>query len=846
MLSFPKTWPDRDTGEVGRFAHDWHYYPEQGGTPYGAVVRYQTPTGRKLVIPFFATDDDGRPRAKAPDEPRPLFGLNLLKRSGPLFVCEGEKDCAALHWLGLSAVTSQGGSKAVEKADWEPVSRAADAGRPILAWPDHDAPGRQYAARVAHLIGAGCQCLLTPPAGTPDTDGAGAADWLLEQMRRLGIAWDGFNRPPLGEDDRRRLREQLLTAVEGIQGPPPDDWGGRLEKKNGTRHRGLDATPLPYAMNERGTFRLTRSPSGDPIEQQLANFTARIVQEITRDDGQDRAFTLLLQGRMHQRDLPEVLLPIEQFNRMDWPTRHWGTAALTHPGQGAKDHLKYAIQALSHQGQSSVTIRTTFTHTGWRKIGGDWRYLSAGAVIGAEGAVAGIEVDLGELGALYSLPPPSTTAAERREAAAASLAVRAVAPPEVTVPLLACTYLAAVAQRIGVDFTLWLEGPSRTKKSTLAALAAAHFGAGAERTNLAASWLDTSNAIGIKLFMLADALAVIDDYAPQPSAGDQAKLEKTVANVVRSIGNRTGRGRLRQDLSLQTERRPRAMVLSTAEQWPSGESINARLFGVPLRPGMVNLQQLNQAQAAAQAGLLARAMGDLIRGLADGHDERCDDLRAGWREHRDTALQRGLSGRTPEQAAFLLVGYGLAVDHWTKAGAISMEQAGEQLAQAREIIFELARQHERRIAHSQPAVAFVTILADLLRAGTAHLLDTSESRSPVNAPAYGWKPDPHGQLQPLGDHLGWVDEAKRELYLIPTVALKAVLSAARHLDAPLNLKESALKRQLLECGFLLPGEVKQRGDSSVQRLTRQVRVGNSRSYVLVMPLDIIEQLERAE
>lgn len=837
MNSFPQTWKDRDSGEIYRFAHDWHYYPEQGGAPLGAVVRFERADGRKLVVPFFARDDQGRPKARAPEEPRLLFGLNTLDRPGPILVCEGEKDAAALHGLGLPAVTSQGGGKAARKADWEPLRRALEAGRSILVWPDNDTPGRAYAATVAHLIGPGCRCLLHAPAGTPVAEGAGAADWLAERLRDLGRPWDGLRPAPLSEQERQALRARLLDAVADIQGPAPDDWGGDTGAKAPATYREIGEAPTPYAMNERGTFRLTRSPSGDPIEQQLANFTARIVEEVVRDDGEERALTIAIEGTMAARPLPAVALTIEQFNRMDWPLRYWGTAALINPGQGAKDHLKYAIQLLSRQGQREVAARTTFTHTGWRQIDGRWLYLSSGAVIGAEGAVSGIEVDLGELADLYRLPAPSLDDSQRQAAAAASYALHQVAPPEVVVPLLAATYLAPLAQPLGVDIAIWLEGPSRSMKSTLAALMGAHFGAGMDRTRLAASWLDTANAIGLKLFLLADALAIIDDYAPQPSAADQSKLDKTVATVIRSIGNRTGRGRLTADIRLQAERKPRALALCTAEQWPTGESINARVLGVTMRPGMLDLEQLNQAQANARDGLLARALADCVRTLADGFETRCRALRVEWQEWRAHALEVGLSGRTPEQTAHLLVGYALAVEHWVGAGVLAPEQGRAQLDQARRILFDLAKEHERRLARSQPADAFVAILTDLLLSGGAHLRDMVDGCPEKNAPAFGWK-----EGLPGGIHIGWVNPARQELYLLPTTALEAVYSAAKRIDTPLNLRPAALKRQLWDRGFLLGG-AEQRDRGAVDRTTRVVRIATNPRRVLAMPLGLIEQRE---
>ncbi|NVZ11608.1 hypothetical protein HW932_20370 [Allochromatium humboldtianum] len=834
----PATWRDRDQGEVAHCTHVWAYRPSDGGTPLGHVVRYECANGRKMMIPFFKRTATGAWAAGAPAEPRPLFGLDTLDRPGAIFVTEGEKDAAALQALGLCALTSLGGSQSAGRADWEPVRQASAQGRHILIWPDQDAAGQQYAAQVAQQIGPACRCLRRPPSGTPALKGAGAADWLQAQLAGQRIAWDGLAPPGLSDAQRQALQAQLLGALADIQGPLPPEWHARPTTGDRQRHPQAEAIPRTYLITDQGTFRVTRSQGGEPIQQQLANFTAVIQEEVIRDDGQEQTRTLTLAGSLSGRTLPAITLTLDQFTRMDWPARHWGTMTLIHPGQGAKDHLKYAIQLLSHQGEPPVTMRTLFTHTGWRRLAGAWRYLSAGAVIGAQGAVSGIEVDLGELGALYRLPAPSASADERHAAAAASAASAQVAPPEIAIPLIAAVYLAPLSQSLGVDFALWLEGPSRSLKSTLAALMTAHFGAGIDRTRLAASWLDTPNAIGLKLFLLADTLAVIDDYAPQPSASEQARLDKTVATIIRGIGNRAGRGRLTADIRLQNERKPRALALCTAEQWPTGESLQARLFGVALRPGQVDLARLSEIQALAQQGVLARAMADYLQTLAGDFSARVDELKAEWEVWRGLGLQAGLQGRTPDQAAYLLLGYSLALDHWRASGVITSEHSYADLCRAQSIILALAKEHERRIAHAQPADTFMAILTDLLLSGAVHVRDMADHRPSTEAERLGWTREGPG-----GPHIGWVNAGKQELYLLPTPTLEAVYSASKRIDTPLTLRPAALKRQLLDRGFLQPGNSEQRGDKQVDRTTRKVRIGQHTASVLVVLLQALERPE---
>jgi putative DNA primase/helicase len=99
--------------------------------------------------------------------PRPLYGLDRLaaRALAPVVVCEGEKaaDAAGRLLPDFVCITSSGGSKAAAKSDWSPLR-----GRDVTIWPDADAPGFEYARKVAelcHAAGAASVAIITPPGG---------------------------------------------------------------------------------------------------------------------------------------------------------------------------------------------------------------------------------------------------------------------------------------------------------------------------------------------------------------------------------------------------------------------------------------------------------------------------------------------------------------------------------------------------------------------------------------------------------------------------------------------------------------------------------------------------------
>lgn len=804
----PETWKDR-AGAFYTFTACW-WYRNVAGESIGAVARFDSINGSgKQIIPFFKPDGCGGFKAGGPTNPV-LFGAEWLNgHKAPAFVVEGEKVAAALQSLDLAAVTSQGGANKAAGGDW-----AVLAGVPVVyLLPDCDRPGEAYARDSCKVLSRLQPAPAVRVVRLPELPDKGdAADWLAARLPD----WNGYD--PVPEYRRDELAAELLALVEATSEPPPVDWLREPITPSAPQAK-LPKAVGRYVATPSGIKAIGFDRNGEPQEEPLCNFTARIVAETARDDGQEVNLLLTLDGEQGGYALPAVHVSFDTFNGMGWPAKHWGSHCIVEPGMATKDKLRAAIQHLSHKA-GAVERRTVYTHTGWRKVAGEWLYLHGGGAIGKAGPAIGIEVDLGDL-ARYSLPAPSANSKERLEAAAASLACLNLAPLEVTLPLLACVYLASMAQALNVDFMPWVEGPSQSQKSSIAAVMLGHYGAAIDRVSLTASWLDSANAIEGKLFALADSLAVIDDYAPQPSVPAQNQLDATASRVIRSCGNRQGRGRLRADLTRRPERYPRGLVIGTAEQWPLGESINARLFGITLKRGEVNLARLSECQSAARRGWLARCMADFTQGLAHSYETTIADTRHAWEEYRAVALQQGLDGRAPEQVAFLLVGMQLALQHWRQCGL------SVPALPVVETLTNLAKRHSRHVADSQPAERFRAALVDVLASGAAHV-------EPLAADGgKGHSPEPlHGR------HIGWHNSTKGELYLLSVPTLEIINEALRKGDTPLNIRPQALWRQCQQRGWLLPGNPTATG----QETTRTVKISGKSERVLVFDANIFTHI----
>ena len=178
---------------------------------------------------------------------------------------------------------------------------------------------------------------------------------------------------------------QTVSGEGKGQGQPGDVWE---TKRRGYGIRGGKLCALSV-KNEDGEDRESA--------EVLADFTARIVAEVLEDDGSpDPRRVFHISG--HRPDgapmfPPVVEVPTSEFSGMGWTVARWGGAARIPAGQGKKDKARDAVQVLSNA--AGFPFQTVHLHTGWIKHAAHgWLYLTAGAVIGAAGAVEGLRACL--------------------------------------------------------------------------------------------------------------------------------------------------------------------------------------------------------------------------------------------------------------------------------------------------------------------------------------------------------------------------------------------------------------------------------------------------------------------
>lgn len=207
--------PETFNGKSRR--HVWQYMDAEG-KPLGFVARFDG-DGKKDVVPYFKRINGHGFDMGGAAEPRPLFGLDVLAKSDParaVFIVEGEKAAAALHSLGLIAISSQGGSNAASKADWQPLQGRKN----VFLMPDNDEPGEAYIKTIAGILSR----FENPPTlsvvrlpGLPES--GDICDWLKAQLDYAFIDWDEFEAVP-----DTALKDELQKAVKANSEPVPKEW----------------------------------------------------------------------------------------------------------------------------------------------------------------------------------------------------------------------------------------------------------------------------------------------------------------------------------------------------------------------------------------------------------------------------------------------------------------------------------------------------------------------------------------------------------------------------------------------------------------------------------------------
>jgi hypothetical protein len=568
------------------------------------------------------------------------------------------------------------------------------------------------------------------------------------------------------------------------------------------------------------------------------NFVALIAEQIILDDGAKQENAFLIEGKhKNGQALPTLTIPAPQYQAMQWPLRHWGARAIVEADQATPRRLANAILKLSGE----IPITTVYQHTGWRKIGEEFHYLSGSGAIGAEGLNNKIRVELGE-GHMqrYALPGPPTNPA----ALAANLFdLMSIAPdnPAVGVSLFCCAVRSVLGECLPIDFSLFLAGQSGSQKSELAALALACFGDFNARA-FPANFTDTISDLEFKSHQAKDAILVVDDFAPGVNVVEANKAHATLERLGRGAGNQGGRGRRNADMTGKASYYPRCMLVITGEEIGKGASLLGRMLIIEIKRGDVELSFLSSLQLLARRGELAAIMAAYVQWLAP----RVSDLKKTFpdkvRDIRYQALQESFATSHPRSAdmyASLYAAADLYLDFAESVGAINSICA-QRLMDEIETTLKSAIQAQSQFQKQTDEVErFIALLQGCFGAGECHVADHLNQGPPQVHPfVWGWrKPNNDADISGCGQLIGWINQVKSELWLEPEAVFKVVQRFASAQNDPILIQKQTLWKRLLERGILIDSETDSK--SGKKRPDVKRGIAGKRARVLVFDTKLI-------
>lgn len=567
------------------------------------------------------------------------------------------------------------------------------------------------------------------------------------------------------------------------------------------------------------------------LGEPLANSDIRITKELLIDDGLNPpTVRLTVEGRTDKNETLEgVDVPADEFASFSWLHRSWGMRPVVYVPPSRMWIMRRAIQEVSLPDMKRERV---YTFTGWTSIGGRRAFLTGSGAVSPDGLDPAVRVDLGQNTLqLYSLPTPPE---DPVSAVQASLEFLQLAPLSVTLPLWSAMYAAPLTSLYSLDAVLWIYGMTQSRKSTLAMLAQTHFGPGfvkGTKYKAPADWLSTITDLEHAMFVTKDLPLVIDDFAPQSAEGDVRLLNQRAQNVIRSVGNRSARGRARSDLSEQTKRPPRGLVIVTAEKiLPAVQSIAGRMIVVSVEKGDVAVSTngqgpLDRAQQLAGAGgpgLYAQAMSAYVRWLAKHWERISIEARAEYESINQFARTQfpSTQSRLMDYFSVLTLGARLGLRFALKCGALAqIEHDKLALEQVPAVFLDLLHKQKERVNEQSPVRRVCEAMSDLMLMRKAFLL-----RRTANA-------TPPPSLAPGAEQIGWFDPKPGTIYLLLKTVIRLARDYLRGVGDPLDVTEDSLAKEFKQAGL-----VQRVGTSST---TRSEWVGGATASVLVVNTDAV-------
>jgi len=721
--------------------HGYQYRPDNPRSDSNwRKIKYENPTGSTVRI-------DVPPRCRQ----------QLGDPEAPLYITEGVKKVDSLASAGVCAIGLTGvwGFKGKNPLGGTTILTDFD----YITWKerlvyivfDSDSSTnphvRQAMVRLSEILsrkGARIRIITLPPG--PDGEKVGVDDYLQQGHTVSELI-------TLEEINREAVREAIEAQTENV-----------------------------YRI-ENGVLCWEKPTQHGSITVPMCNFDCHIKEHVIKDDGRDRKNFFRIVGTTRQGEPLSIIdVPTESFGSLKWVLEEWGLRAIIEPGQNIKDRLQHAVLLQSQE----APVRGVYTHTGWREIDGQHYFLNVGGAIGGDETIR-VDVELESALQKYILLPPEGDPAE---AVRASLDFLLIGELPVTLPLWTSMYLAPLSTFIDTAFTLWYVASSGSFKSVLTALALNHFGT-FDHLTLPASWQDTENELEKLLFLAKDVPLIIDDWYPGEDSADARRLAVKAGRIIRSQGNRQGRGRMRADLSLRAGYQPRGLLISSGEQLPAGHSQTSRVITVEMEKSEIFRDFLTYAQTQEKCRLYNSAMAHYIKWISLNWKELSSLLPQIWHEQRESFYENDRHARLAGDIASLCTGLHAVARFATETGAMEPKEAESLKSVGVDIFSDMVSSQSERVEDERPSKRFISVMSAMIAQGRA-VFASKEDEAP-RTPVPGTFP------------VGWYD-FNGTYFFNPSSSYNAVYQFCQQSGHPFTFREDAVWKDLKRQGVSICDE----------------------------------------
>ncbi|MBE0435346.1 MAG: DUF927 domain-containing protein [Methylomicrobium sp.] len=608
-----------------------------------------------------------------------------------------------------------------------------------------------------------------------------------------------------------------------------------------------------------------KTKEGAVFWAKICNFTAYIESTRSIDDGLQRQTKYTISGvREDGAKLPKIEVIDTKFHAGTWVNENWGLSARIEPTASAARRVTDAIHVFSIE-NGNIPSKDSRSFLGWEFEKGMWRYLHNDGAITKDGLDESVNVELSGNMSRYRLPSPDMDRCKSSFRLVNDFLNISESNPKIGAALFAAVVRAPLYTAEAIDFCLFLQGTTGSKKSSTAAVALSFFGDFTFRT-LTQNWHSSESDLEMTAFCGNCALTVFDDWKlGGGTASDAARMRSKLERFGQSTGNQAGRGRRNADLSARPTPYNRSMSVITAEELPSSSSLLARMLVLTINKNDVDLRKLTHLQGAAKDGHLAAIMSSYTQWLAPRMSKLCKTLPDHIVKRRTAAIAEGFASshpRAPDIYGSLSAAIDIFFQFAVESKLIGLTDAEQQIL---EIERRLKAAFTEQAEHQQEADIvrrFMALLATALSSGQAHIADAASDHIPTRSPErFGWRrsngflkrdvmdrsTDPQEQqdvdgrffeYEPRGPRIGWVKG--NEIWLDADAAFAAAQAVASQQREPILTTKNAILQQMVEKKIIEQTSTRKTG-SVISTVPRTIN-GSKRRVAVILEKSLYDEV----